>query len=116
MPSNWLFQLRLWHIRHVFLNGASLYVHEQMNLFNLASEHQVGVAVWMHVPYESSWERRNSNKILKKVALLSVNSIENVSTKSCSSRLCLQSFSHDKIEALRSKMRVEGSVYYRKHK
>ena len=37
IPSNWMFQMRAWHIKRVFLNGASLYDHEQMNLFNLAS-------------------------------------------------------------------------------
>ena len=37
IPFDWLFQLRSWHIRHVFLNDVSLYDHEQMNLFNLAS-------------------------------------------------------------------------------
>ena len=37
VPSDWLFQLRSWHISCVFLNGASLYDQEQMNLFNLAS-------------------------------------------------------------------------------
>ena len=38
VPSDSLFQLRSWHIiNHIFLNGASLYDHEQMNLFNLAS-------------------------------------------------------------------------------
>ena len=37
VPFDWLFQLRSWHINYVFLNGASLYNHEQMNLFNLAA-------------------------------------------------------------------------------
>ena len=36
VPSDWLFQLRSWHISHVFLNGANLYDHEQMHLFNVA--------------------------------------------------------------------------------
>ena len=54
--------------------------------------------------------------ILKKVALLSVDSITNVSTKSCCSKNCLQPFLHNKIEDLKSKMHVEGSVYYRKHR
>ena len=36
VPFDWLFQLRSWHICRVFLNVASLYNHEQMNLFNLA--------------------------------------------------------------------------------
>ena len=37
VPSDWMFQMRAWHIKREFLNGASLYNHEQMNLFNLAS-------------------------------------------------------------------------------
>ena len=37
VPSDWMFQMRSWHIKRVFLNGASLYNHEQMNLFNLTS-------------------------------------------------------------------------------
>ena len=115
IPSDWLFQLRSWHIRHVFLNGASLYNHEQMNLFNLTST----ASHWhSHVgarPYESSRERRNSNKI-PKVALLSVKSIVNVFARSCCLRNCLQPFLYDKIEVLKSEMHVEGSVYYRKHR
>ena len=105
-----------WYIRHVFLNGASLYDHEQMNLFNLTSiashwHSRMGACL-----YESSRERRNSDKIPKKVVVLSVNSIANVSTKSCCLRNCLQPFPCDKIEALRFEMHVEGSVYHRKQR
>ena len=87
-----------------------------MNIFNLASTasrwcSRVGARL-----YKSSRERRNSNKIPKKVALLNVDSIANVSTKSCCSRNCLQPFPRDKIEALKSEMYVEGSVYHRKHR
>ena len=116
IPSDWLFQLRSWHISRIFLNGASLYVHEQMNLFNLASlasrcRSRVGTRV-----YESSRERRNSNKIPRKEALLSTKSIRNVSSKSCCSKNYLQPFPRGKIEALRSEMYVEGGVYHRKHR
>ena len=116
VPSDWLFQLRSWHISRVFLNGASLYDHEEMNLFNLASlasrrHSRVGARV-----YESSRERRNSDKIPRKEALLSTESIRNVSSKSCCSKNCLQPFPHGKIEALRSEMYVEGGVYHRKHR
>ena len=60
ISSKWLFQLRSWHISCIFLNGASLYDHEQMNLFNLTL-----VALhwrsWVDVhAYESSQEGRNS--------------------------------------------------------
>ena len=37
MLSDLLFQLQSWPICYVFLNGASLHDHEQMNFFNLAS-------------------------------------------------------------------------------
>ena len=90
IPSNWLFQLKSWHIRHVFLNGASLYNQEQMNLFNLTSSHRHS-RVAAHL-YESSRGTKNSDKIPKKVALLNVDSIANVSTKSYCSKNCLQPF------------------------
>ena len=75
--------MRAWHIKRVFLNGASLYDHEQMNLFNLASQ----VTRWRSRvgarPYDSSREQRNAEKIPKKEALLSTESIRNVATKTC---------------------------------
>ena len=79
VPSNWVFQLRAWHISRVFLNGASLYNHEQMHLFKVSSgasrrRSQVGAR-----PYESSRGRRNSDRVQKKEALLTVESIRNVS-------------------------------------
>ena len=87
-----------------------------MNLFNLASQaarrhSRVGAR-----PYDSSRERRNAEKIPKKEALLSTESIRNVATKTCCSKSCLQPFPYDKIEALKSEMHVEGSVYHRKHR
>ena len=36
VPSDWVFQLRAWHISPIFLNGASLYDHEQMHLFSVS--------------------------------------------------------------------------------
>ena len=108
--------MRSWHIKRVFLNGASLYDHEQMNLFNLTSQaarqrSRVGAC-----PYDSSQERRNAQKIPKKEALLNTESIRNVATKTCCSRSCLQHFPRDKIEALRSEMHVQENVYHRKHR
>ena len=108
ISSNWVFQLRAWHISHVFLNGASLYNHEQMHLFNVSSG-ALRPQSWVDAhPYESSRGRKNSHRILKKEALLIVKSIRNVSTMSCCSKNCLQRFLHDRIGALRSKMHVEG--------
>ena len=67
-------------------------------------------------PYKSSRGRRNSDKIPKKKALLTIESIKNMSTMSCYLKNCLQRFPRDRIEALRSEMHVEGSVYHRKHR
>ena len=48
VPSDWVFQLRARHISCIFLNGASLYDHEQMHLFRVSSGASSG-AGWMHV-------------------------------------------------------------------
>ena len=116
VPSDWVFQLRAWHISRIFLNGASLYDHEQMHLFRVSSRasrwrSRVGAR-----PYESSRGRMNCDRVPKKEALLTIESIRNVSTMSCCSKNCLQRFPRDRIEALRSEMHVERSVYHRKHR
>jgi hypothetical protein len=36
VPSKWMFSMRAWHIRRVFLNGASLYDHDQWHIYNAA--------------------------------------------------------------------------------
>ena len=116
VPSDWMFQMRSWHIKRVFLNGASLYDHEQVNLFNLTSQAARRRSRLGARPYDNSRERRSTEKIPKKEALLSAESIRNVATRTCCSKSCLQPFSRDKIEALRSEMHVQGSVYHRKHR
>ena len=116
VPSDWMFQLRVWHISRVFLNGASLHNHEQMHLFNVSSGASCQRSWVGACPYESSRGQRNSDKIPKKEALLTVESIRNVSTMSCCSKNCLQCFPRDRIEALRFEMHVEGSIYHQKHR
>ena len=116
IPFDWVFQLRAWHINLIFLNGASLYNHEQMHHFTISSG-ALRRQSWVDAcSYESSRGRKNSDKIPKKDDLLIVESIRNVSTISCCSKNCLQHFLRDRIEALRSEMHVEGSVYHRKHR
>jgi hypothetical protein len=36
VPSEWMFSMRAWHIRRMFLNGASLYDHDQRHVYNAA--------------------------------------------------------------------------------
>ena len=116
VPSDWVFQLRAWHISRIFLNGASLYNQEQKHFFRVSSgalhrRSRVGTR-----PYESSRGQRNCDRVPKIEALLTIKSIRNVSTMSCCSKNCLQRFPRDRIEALWSEMHVEGSVYHRKHR
>ena len=34
--SEWMFSMRAWHIHRMFLNGASLYDHDQQHIYNAA--------------------------------------------------------------------------------
>jgi hypothetical protein len=34
IPSEWMFSMRAWHIRRVFLNGTNLYDHDQRHIYN----------------------------------------------------------------------------------
>jgi hypothetical protein len=36
VPSEWMFSMRAWHICRVFLNGVSLYDHDQRHIYNAA--------------------------------------------------------------------------------
>jgi hypothetical protein len=36
VPSEWMFSMRAWNIRRVFLNGASLYDHDQRHIYKAA--------------------------------------------------------------------------------
>jgi hypothetical protein len=36
VPSEWMFSMRAWHIRRMFLNGASLYDQDQRHIYNAA--------------------------------------------------------------------------------
>ena len=36
VPSEWMFSMQAWHIRRVFLNGASLYNHDQRPIYKAA--------------------------------------------------------------------------------
>jgi hypothetical protein len=36
VPSQWMFSMRAWYICRVFLNGASLYDHDQQHIYNTA--------------------------------------------------------------------------------
>ena len=116
VPSDWVFQLRAWHISRVFLNGACLYDQKQMHLLRISSRALRRRSRDGACPYESSRGQRNCDRVVKKEALLTVESIRNVSTMSCYSNNYLQRFPRNKIEALRSEMHITRSVYHQKHR
>ena len=72
VPSNWVIKLRAWHISRIFLNGASLYNHEQMHLFRVSSRALRRQSAVGARPYESSRGWRNYDRVPKKEALLTV--------------------------------------------
>ena len=114
MPSSWMWSMHSWHIKHVYLNGASLYDHHQTDMYNLAvnasrRRKRVGVRT-----YESSQERREPNSAPKKEALLTMQAITEVSTKTCCQKNCLQPFPQGQIQAIRSQLHVDGGVKFRK--
>ena len=83
VPLGWMWSMHSWHIKQVYLNGASLYDQHQTDLYNSAvnasrRRKRVGVCA-----YESSRERRELENTPKKEILLTMQAITEVSTKNC---------------------------------
>ena len=111
VPSAWMWSLHSWPISRVYLNGASLYDHDQTSIFRAAanlSRRRICVGVR---PYESSRGRHEPSNPPKKESLLTSQAIAEVSSKICCAKNCLQPFPHGQIQAIRSQIHVEGGVY-----
>ena len=114
VPLGWMWSMHSWHIKQIYLNGASLYDHHQTDLYNSAvnasrRRKRVGVRA-----YESSRERREPENTPKKEALLTMQAITEVSTKNCCQKNCLEPFLRGQIQAIRSQLHVDGGVKFRK--
>jgi hypothetical protein len=114
--SEWMFSMRAWHIRRVFLNGASLYDHDQRHIYNAAVQAlnrrpRRGVR-----QYESGRERQDNANPPKKVLKLSTQSINSVSSINCCKKNCVQPFPRAKIHTLRSQFFHEGGQYFKSHR
>jgi hypothetical protein len=88
VPSDWMFSMRAWHITRVFLNGASLYDHEQRFIYKTAlwaynRTPQIGVH-----QYWSSRQRQDSENPPKKVVKLSSHLINAVMSSTCCNQNC----------------------------
>jgi hypothetical protein len=71
VSSEWMFSMRAWHIRRVFLNGASLYDHDQRHIYNAAVQ-ALNRRPWRDVrQYEFGRKRQDSTNPPKKVLKLS---------------------------------------------
>ena len=111
VPSSWLWSMHSWHIKHMFLNGVSLYDHDQTNIYKKAMitrgrPVRVGVR-----PYASHRQRRDRESEPKKDSLLTTEAILEVSTKSCCPNNCLQPFPQGEIQAILSELHVCGGMY-----
>jgi hypothetical protein len=108
--------MRAWHIRRVFLNGASLYDHDQRHIYKAAiqalnRQPRRGIR-----QYNSERERQGGALPPKKVLKLSTQSINSVLTVNCCRRNCVQPFPHAKIHALRSQFFHECGQYFKSHR
>jgi hypothetical protein len=115
VPSKWMFSMRAWNIRRVFLNGVSLYDHDQRHIYKVAiqalnRQPRRGIR-----QYNSERERQEGALPPKKVLKLSTQSINSVSTVNCCRRNCIQPFPCAKIHALRSQFFHEGGQYFKSH-
>jgi hypothetical protein len=116
VPSEWMFSMRVWHIRRVFLNGASLYDHDQRHIYKVAIQalnHQPRRGIRQ---YKSERKRQEGALPLKKVLKLSTQSINSMSTVNCCRKNCCQPFPRAKIHALRSQFFHEGGQYFKSHR
>jgi hypothetical protein len=114
VPSVWMWSMHSWDIKRVFLNGVSLYDHDQTHIYNTAmnaSNQRVRKGVRS---YESSRERIESGVPPKKESLLTIEAITQVSTQTCCERNCLQPFPRGQIQAIRAQLHVHDGVYARK--
>jgi hypothetical protein len=112
VPSEWMFSIRAWHIRRVFLNGASLYDHDQRHIYSaaiqaLSRQPRRGVREGVQ-QYDSEHQRQDSVNPPKKVLKLSTQSINSMSNVVCCKKNCVQPFPLAKIHALRSQFFQEG--------
>ena len=114
VPSGWMWLMHSWPIERVYLNGASLYDHDQIDIYRRAmcarnQKPRKGIC-----SYKTTRERRNVDIPPKKERVLTSEAIHEVSTKSCCERNCVQLFPRAQIEAIRSELHVNGGVYNRK--
>ena len=114
VPSGWMWSMHSWPIKRVFLNGASLYDHDQTDMYRRAMNAQNQKPRKGSRSYKTTRERRNVDIPPKRERVLTSEAIHEVPTKSCCERNCVQPFPRSEIEAIRSELHVNGGVYNRK--
>ena len=114
VPSGWMWSMHSWPIKRVFLNGASLYDHDQTDMYRRAMNAQNQKPRKNSRSYKTTRERRNVDIPPKRERVLSTEAIHEVSTKSCCERNCVQPFPRSEIKAIRLELHVNGGVYNRK--
>ena len=100
VPSGWMWSMHSWPIGRVFLNGASMYDHDQTNMYRRAMNAHNEKPRKGSRSYKTTCERRNVDIPPKKEKVLSSEAIHELSTKSCCERNCVQPFPRSEIEAI----------------
>ena len=114
VPTGWMWSMRSWHIKQVILHGATLYDHDQTDIFNRAMSAANRKSQKDVRRYESTREREEPEMPPKKEWLLTPESILEVSTESCCAKNCCQPFPRDQIEIVRTQLHVLDGVYEKK--
>ena len=115
VPSKWMFSMKAWHIHRMFLNGASLYDHDQRYIYK-ATVHAMNRRPRRDIhQYNSERKRQEGALPLKKALKLSRQSINSVLAVNCCKKNCVQPYPCAKIHALRSQFFHEGGQYFKSH-
>jgi len=94
VPLEWMWSMHSWYISRVYLNGASLYDYKQTHLYRATINGSRWCPRIRICSYESSQERREPNSLPKKEVLMTFQSINEILSKECCSKNCIQPFPH----------------------
>lgn len=114
IASSTMWSMLAWHIKRVFVNGVSLYDHDQTHIYNSAVSALNQRARGGVRSYETSRKRRERDVPPKKESHLDSETIAEVASKSCCARHCLQRFPRREILGIRSQLHVNDGFYARK--
>ena len=114
-PDEWRYSFKSWPIQQIFLEGVSLFHHNERNVDNMWLIERSRPLGGCTQTYDNS--TRNTPLPLSRNAefLMTPQSINAVASNTCCSQSCVQHYSRAKITVLRSRMYDKTTVQFRNH-